>query len=117
MHDRAGLFDDACRLRCDTGRSASDGAGLGANLPRTQQAERLYGIMVPLLRAMNDPLQPSEVHVGIIEDPQIDAANAGICNFYVTTGLLEKPATDSSGDSWRTRSLTKIWDTWPKCRC
>jgi hypothetical protein len=82
-----------------------------------QQAERLYGMMVPLLRAMNDPLQPSEVHIGIIDDPQINAANAGSGNFYVTTGLLEKPATNSSGESWRTRSLTKSWDTWPKCRC
>jgi Zn-dependent protease with chaperone function len=59
-----------------------------------QQAERLYGMMVPLLRAMNDPLQPSEVHVGIIDDPQINAANAGSGNFYVTTGLLEKASNE-----------------------
>lgn len=52
-----------------------------------QQAERLYGIMVPLLRAMNAPLRPSEVRVGIIE---INAANPGNSNFYVTTGLLQK---------------------------
>jgi Zn-dependent protease with chaperone function len=59
-----------------------------------QQAERLYGIMVPLLRAMNNPLQPSEVHVGFIDDPQINAANAGSSNFYVTTGLLEKASNE-----------------------
>jgi len=55
-----------------------------------QQAERLYGIMVPLLRAMDDPLTPKQVQVGIIDDPSINAANAGGGNFYVTTGLLQK---------------------------
>jgi predicted Zn-dependent protease len=55
-----------------------------------QQAERLYAIMVPLLKSMNRPLNPSEVRVGIMEDPQINAANAGGGNFYVTTGLLQK---------------------------
>ncbi|MEO6030625.1 MAG: M48 family metallopeptidase [Burkholderiaceae bacterium] len=54
-----------------------------------QQAERLYAIMVPLLRAMKHPLQPSEVHVGIMDDPGINAANAGGGNFYVTAGLLK----------------------------
>jgi predicted Zn-dependent protease len=63
-----------------------------ANIRRVapQQAERLYRIMTPLLREMNDPLQPNEVRVGIIDDPEINAANAGGGNFYVTTGLLEK---------------------------
>jgi predicted Zn-dependent protease len=55
-----------------------------------QQAERLYRIMVPLLRAMRDPLAPGQVRVGIIDDPEINAANAGGGNFYITTGLLEK---------------------------
>lgn len=55
-----------------------------------QQGERLYRVMVPLIRAMNRPLQPSEVQVAIIDDSQINAANAGGGNFYVTTGLLEK---------------------------
>lgn len=55
-----------------------------------QQAERLYSIMVPLLRNMDKPLTPNQVRIGIIEDPQINAANAGGGNFYVTTGLLEK---------------------------
>jgi predicted Zn-dependent protease len=55
-----------------------------------RQAERLYSIMVPLLRAMRDPLAPGQVRVGIIDDPEINAANAGGGNFYITTGLLEK---------------------------
>ena len=46
--------------------------------------------MVPLLRAMRNPLQPSQVRVGIIDEPGINAANAGGGNFYVTTGLLQK---------------------------
>lgn len=55
-----------------------------------QQAERLYSIMVPLLRAMDDPLTAKQVRVGIIDDDAINAANAGGGNFYVTTGLLQQ---------------------------
>jgi predicted Zn-dependent protease len=55
-----------------------------------RQAERLYGIMLPLLRAMDRPKTPKEVQVGVIDDPQINAANAGGGRFYVTTGLLQK---------------------------
>jgi Zn-dependent protease with chaperone function len=46
--------------------------------------------MVPLLRAMDKPKSPKEVQVGVIDDGQINAANAGGGRFYVTTGLLEK---------------------------
>jgi predicted Zn-dependent protease len=59
-----------------------------------REAERLYSIMVPLLRNMERPLDPREVRVGIIDDAQINAANAGGGNFYVTTGLLEKANTE-----------------------
>jgi predicted Zn-dependent protease len=55
-----------------------------------RQAERLYGIMVPLLRAMDKPKSPREVQLGVIDDPSINAANAGGGRFYVTTGLLER---------------------------
>jgi predicted Zn-dependent protease len=55
-----------------------------------EQAQRLYGIMAPLLAAMNEPLSPRQVRVGIIDEPSINAANAGGGNFYVTTGLLQK---------------------------
>jgi len=55
-----------------------------------RQSERLYRVMVPLLRAMDKPRSPREVQVGVIEDAQINAANAGGGRFYVTTGLLEK---------------------------
>lgn len=55
-----------------------------------EQAQRLYAVMKPLLAAMNEPLSPRQVRVGIIDDPAINAANAGGGNFYVTTGLLAK---------------------------
>jgi predicted Zn-dependent protease len=50
--------------------------------------------MAPLLRAMNNPKNPKEVYVGIIDDDQINAANAGGGQFYVTTGLLRKAGND-----------------------
>jgi predicted Zn-dependent protease len=46
--------------------------------------------MVPLLRAASKSRNLKEVRVGIIADPNINAANAGGGEFYVTTGLLEK---------------------------
>lgn len=55
-----------------------------------QQAQRLYAVMTPLLAAMNKPLTPKQVRVGIIDEAAINAANAGGGNFYVTTGLLQR---------------------------
>ncbi|HSE04199.1 MAG TPA: M48 family metallopeptidase [Methylomirabilota bacterium] len=56
--------------------------------------ERLKKAMLPLLAAMDKPRQPSQVKVGIMDDPSINAANAGNGEFYVTTGLLEKANDD-----------------------
>jgi Zn-dependent protease with chaperone function len=58
------------------------------------QAERLQRVMVPLLKGMNKPLDPSQVKVGIMDDPSINAANAGGGQFLVTTGLLQKANDD-----------------------
>jgi putative metalloprotease len=58
------------------------------------QAERLQRIVVPLLQVMNDPLKPSQVKVGIMDDPSINAASAGNGEFLVTTGLLQKANDD-----------------------
>jgi Zn-dependent protease with chaperone function len=55
-----------------------------------EQAERLKRVMVPLIRAMNRPLDLSKVKVGIMDDEHINAASAGGGEFYVTRGLLEK---------------------------
>lgn len=58
------------------------------------QVERLKKVMVPLLQAMDKPRAPGQVKVGIIDDPTINAANAGNGEFYVTTGLLQKANDD-----------------------
>jgi Zn-dependent protease with chaperone function len=58
------------------------------------QAQRLQKVMTPLIKAMDHPLALNTVKVGILDDPQINAASAGGGEFYVTRGLLEK-ANDS----------------------
>jgi Zn-dependent protease with chaperone function len=54
------------------------------------QVERLKRVLPPLLAAMDHPLPPSQVKLGVLNDPSINAANAGGGQFYVTTGLLQK---------------------------
>ena len=58
------------------------------------QAARLQRIMVPLIRVMDHPMQLDQVKVGIMDDQQINAANAGGDQFFVTTGLLHKASDD-----------------------
>lgn len=58
------------------------------------QAERLKNVMVPLLARMNRPLKTGEVRIGVMDDPHVNAANAGGGEFYVTTGLLAKADDD-----------------------
>lgn len=55
-----------------------------------RDAERLRRVMTPLISAMNNPRQLSSIKVGIMDDPRVNAANAGGGEFYVTRGLLEK---------------------------
>jgi Zn-dependent protease with chaperone function len=67
--------------------------------PSTRQidarlAERLQRVMPPLIKNMNNPLELNKVRVTLLDDPQINAANAGGGEFYVTTGLLEKASDD-----------------------
>jgi predicted Zn-dependent protease len=58
------------------------------------QAARLQRIMLPLIRVMDHPMPLDQVKVGIMDDPQINAANAGGYQFFVTTGLLQKANDD-----------------------
>jgi Zn-dependent protease with chaperone function len=58
------------------------------------EVERLRRVMVPLFRGMNQPCQVNQSRVGIINQNEINAANAGNCEFYVTAGLLRR-ATDN----------------------
>jgi predicted Zn-dependent protease len=57
-------------------------------------AARLKTVMVPLLEHMDHPIRLEQVQVGLMDDPHINAANAGGGHFYVTTGLLEKANDD-----------------------
>ena len=58
------------------------------------QAARLQRIMVPLIRVMEHPMPLDQVKVGIMDDQQVNAANAGGNQFFVTTGLLHKASDD-----------------------
>ena len=55
-----------------------------------RQTERVQRVMMPLLRATNNPRLLNEIRVRVIDDPNINAANAGGGEFQVTTGLLQK---------------------------
>jgi Zn-dependent protease with chaperone function len=59
-----------------------------------EQAARVRRLMVPLVQAMNRPKPLGQVRVGVIDDPGINAANAGGGEFYVTRGLLEQANDD-----------------------
>jgi Zn-dependent protease with chaperone function len=54
------------------------------------QVQRLQQTMTPLIKAMNHPLPLNEVRIGILDSVDINAANAGGGQFYVTRGLLER---------------------------
>ena len=60
----------------------------------SRQSERLYAIMAPLLRVMDNPEDPRNVRVSISDDEQINAGNAGNGQFVVTRGLLEQANDD-----------------------
>ena len=76
----------------------SSDAGRTASTSTTRvdpaQAARLQRIMVPLIRVMDNPMPLDQVKVGIMDDQQINAANAGGDQFFVTTGLLQKANDD-----------------------
>jgi len=55
-----------------------------------KQTERALRLMMPLLRATNNPRHLNEIRVRVIDDSNINAANAGGGEFQVTTGLLQK---------------------------
>jgi Zn-dependent protease with chaperone function len=74
------------------GRQTAQGSTGGRVDPAV--AARLQQVMVPLLQHMDHPLSPSQVRVGIIDDPHINAANGGAGDFYVTLGLLQKASDD-----------------------
>lgn len=56
--------------------------------------DRLRRTILPLIEAMDRPCQPDELRVQIMNEPTINAANAGGCQFLVTSRLLQR-ANDS----------------------
>lgn len=58
------------------------------------QVERLRRVMVPLFRGMDQPCREDQTRVGIINQDEVNAANAGNCEFYVTVGLLRRASED-----------------------
>jgi len=58
------------------------------------QAQRLQRLMVPLIQVMDNKRPLDQIRVGLVDDPSINAANAGGGQFLVTTGLLQKANDD-----------------------
>ena len=59
-----------------------------------REAERLREVMAPLLRGMDRPCRMDDVKVAVVDEEEINAANAGSCQFLVTVGLLRKASTE-----------------------
>ena len=53
-----------------------------------EQSERLRSVIIPLIQAMDHPCSADEVRISIMNQPEINAGNAGGCQFLVTAGLL-----------------------------
>lgn len=72
------------------GQQAPPGNPRGAS----QQSERLRSVMIPLIQAMDHPCSADEVRVSITNQSEINAGNAGGCQFLVTAGLLRQANDD-----------------------
>jgi predicted Zn-dependent protease len=77
---RTGSYEEAASPRSRRGESA--------------QTERLRSIMMPLIRAMDRPCPADEVRIGLVNQQEINAGNAGGCQFLVTEGLLRRASDD-----------------------
>jgi predicted Zn-dependent protease len=65
---------------------------------------------------MDNPRRLNEVRVRVIDDPKINAANAGGGEFQITTGLLARANDDQLRGCSHTRLPTMILATWPEHR-
>ena len=59
-----------------------------------RDADRLRQVMIPLLNAMDNRCQRDEVQIAVSSDSEINAANAGNCQFLVTAELLRRANDD-----------------------
>ncbi|MGB7950435.1 MAG: M48 family metallopeptidase [Candidatus Binatia bacterium] len=60
----------------------------------SEQTERFRSVMIPLIKAMDQPCRAEEVRINIVNQLEINAGNAGGCQFLVTTGLLQQANDD-----------------------
>ena len=99
----AALFVATSLTACADGGIGSGGGGGGGGgqqtsqqgLPPTvaidaSQARRMQEIMKPLIANMNRPIPANQVRMQVWDDQEINAANAGGGEFYITTGLLNR---------------------------
>ena len=85
------LLNGCAELVTSSGSAGSGAQSTVRTVPiDSNQADRLKRTMVPLLQATDKRNSASQVRIGLIDDPSINAANAGGGEFYVTTGLLQK---------------------------
>jgi Zn-dependent protease with chaperone function len=73
--------------------------------------------MIPLLQAMDHPCRADQVRVGIINQNEINAANAGNCEFYITAGLLRRADDDQLRGVLAHEIAHEDSATWRKHRC
>lgn len=60
----------------------------------SQQSEHLRSVMIPLIRVMDHPCSVDDVRISIVDQTEVNAGNAGGCQFLVTTGLLRRANDD-----------------------
>jgi Zn-dependent protease with chaperone function len=88
------MATEACAVASDNpprGPAAPPRASAPATRPLgPEQGIRLQRLMATLIQVMDNPKPLNRVQVAVIDDPAINAANAGGGKFYVTRGLLER---------------------------
>ena len=78
----------------DRGGSYRESAPSSNRRVEPGQTERFRSVMIPLIEAMDQPCRVDEVRVKIISESEINAGNAGGCQFLVTAGLLQQANDD-----------------------
>ena len=77
-------------------RGGPNGQQASPRSPRgeSQQSERLRSVIIPLIQAMDHPCSPDQVRVSVTNQSEVNAGNAGGCQFLVTAGLLRQSNDD-----------------------
>lgn len=55
-----------------------------------RESRQLESVMLPIVQVMNRPCRANDLRIEVVDESEINAANAGNCQFYVTTGLLQR---------------------------